>query len=465
MAVNPKKKDNLIILSELVNRAVLASKLGLSYSGDRDIYQALGYEKTLKFEDYYAQYRRQDIASAIIDRPVSATWRGGFEIVESSRSEDTGFEQAWKALNRKFRFRLVFKRLDRLAMLGRYGVLVLGFDDVKQTSDFAMPVIAGKRNLLYVKPFSEGSVSILKYVENTNDPRYGLPEIYEITLSSPEQKTTSVVQVHYTRVLHVTGKLLDDETEGIPALENVFNRLKDLEKIVGGSGEMFWRGARPGYQGKVDSEYQLTKEVEDKLLDIINEYEHNLRRLLVMEGIDWRALETQIADPTAHVDVQVQMIAAATGIPKRILTGSERGELASLEDRKNWFDLIRERREEYAEEQIVRPFIDMMIEYGVLPQPKSGDYSVKWPDLYAVSEKDRAEIGRIRATAIREYLTNLGADRIMPIEAFLKYGLSLSDDDIELVQLLREVESKRGDREQIGGPNTPSQGDNPMEGK
>ena len=37
------------------------------------------------------------------------------------------------------------------------------------------------------------------------------------------------------------------------------------------------------------------------------------------------------------------MISAETGIPKRILTGSERGELASSQDRDNWFERYPER--------------------------------------------------------------------------------------------------------------------------
>lgn len=60
--------------SQLVARQMLAAGLGVQqYDGERNLYQALGYPLYLTFEDYLARYTRQDIAKAIIDRPVKAT--------------------------------------------------------------------------------------------------------------------------------------------------------------------------------------------------------------------------------------------------------------------------------------------------------------------------------------------------------------------------------------------------------
>jgi len=142
--------------------------------------------------------------------------------------------------------------------------------------------------------------------------------------------------------------------------------LFDLEKLVGGSAEMFWRGARPGYKGKVDKEYTLTSDEEEDFQDQLDEYEHNLRRFLISRGIDISALETQVSDPSKHVDVQIQMISAQTGIPKRILTGSERGELASTQDITSWYSLIQGRRENYVAGNILRPFNVKVLAFSLL---------------------------------------------------------------------------------------------------
>jgi uncharacterized protein len=425
-------------LSTLLARSQLMSRLGMQYDNSRDLYQALGYKTDLVYSDFAAFYERHDMAKAVINRPVEATWRGEFGIVESDDENETKLEKAWGELCGKIPVKQIFQRLDKLASIGSYGVLVMGLNDVTQASGLKNPVGGGGKELLYLKPFSEGSAKISTYETNPTSPRYGLPIVYEITITNPGTQSNSIILVHYSRVIHVTGELLESEYEGVPVLQAVYNRLMDLEKLVGGSAEMFWRGARPGYQGKIDPEYQMTSETEADLKDQINEYEHNLRRILVNSGIDLTALATQVADPKTHVDVQLQMISAVTGIPKRILTGSELGELSSSEDKNNWLSLIDSRRSEYAEPQIVRQFVDRCIEYKILPPPKI-EYSVRWEDLFAQSDKDKAEVGRCRAEALRAYTMSPTAESVVPPDAFYQFFLGLDEDEIELIKEIKEA--------------------------
>lgn len=430
--------SDLQTLSVLISRASLAAKLGTSYNGDRDLYQALGYPTEMTFWDFYARYRRQDIAKAIIDRPVQAIWKDGFELLESDDDQETELEKAFSDLSKQLALISKFSRLDKLAGLGQYGVLLIGFDDVRQPEDFTKPVSAGKRTILYVKPLSEESAQINEWESDPQDERYGLPKTYNITLWNPGQQSSAMVVTHHSRVLHVVDGLLESEVEGIPRLEAIFNRLMDIEKIVGGSGEMFWRGARPGYHGKVDPEFSMTQETKDDLKDQIDEYEHNLRRILVNQGIDLQSLQQQLADPSTYVDVQIQMISAVTGIPKRILTGSERGELASSQDKDSWLSWIANRRTEFAEANIIRPFIDKCMLYGVLPEAKD-DYTVKWSELFAETEQEKATIGQIRASALGSYASSPTAPSIVPPEAFFEYFLGFDSEQIEVITEMAEA--------------------------
>ena len=54
--------------------------------------------------------------------------------------------------------------------------------------------------------------------------------------------------------------------------------------------------------------------------------------------------------------------------------------------------------------------------------------------MFSISEKDRVEIGKSRANAIREYTTNPLAEAIMPPKAFFELCLGLSSGQIELVE-------------------------------
>ncbi len=423
-----------VLASTLVARANLASRLGQQYNGYRDIYNALGYKKELTYADYWDQYSRQDIAKAIIDRPVKATWQGQLELIESEDAEKTAFEKAWYDLNKKFKLRSLLSRVDRLTGIGCYGVLLLGLDDVRTVDDFKKPVSGGTRKLIYIKPFGEDSAKIDKYENSPSNPRYGFPLMYSVQVADIVSGSSTTVQVHHTRVIHILEDHLESEVKGIAKLEAVFNRLMDLEKLVGGDAEMFWRGARPGYTGTAMEEYQLTDKMKEDLLEQIEEYEHDLRRILVNEGIDLKALAQQIADPKTHFDVQIACISAVTGIPQRILSGSERGELASTQDAGEWKTYVQSRREDHAEPHIIRPFVDRLLELKILPAPESGDYKVDWLDLFSISEKERVDIGKARANAIREYTTNPLAEAIIPPDAFFEFCLGLSQGQIDLIK-------------------------------
>jgi hypothetical protein len=438
-----KNKQSLLqTFSALVSRAKLMSKLGQQYGGDRDVYEALGYPKILTCGDYASRYERQDMAAAVINIPVGDSWRGGFEIVENTEDkttrkpiEKTIFEKEWSELSDNLKISSKLTRVDRIAGLGQYAVLFLGFDDVKTSLDFIKPVsTSGKRQLLYIKPLGENNATINSLDNNTNSPRYSMPETYNISISTVGSSSTADLKVHHTRIIHINpGTMMESEIEGLPRLKNVFNRLMDLEKCIGGSAEMFWRGGRPGYQGKVDDEYDMSDTERDDLEDQVDEYEHNLRRMLILKGIKLESLAQQVVDPKNTVDVQVQMISTVTRIPKRILTGSERGELASTGDKDSWLETCQTRREEYINPEIVWPLIDRLITYKVLSMPKAGKnmYTVVWADLFVKGEKDKADIGKVRSDALAAYTRSPYTQEVVLPEDFFKIGLALSDEQIE----------------------------------
>jgi len=446
LSVNETQENT--VSGSLVERQRLMQVLGMSYSGERNLYEALGYPQTLQFQDYAGRYSRQDIAKAIIDRPAKATWQGAVGIEESSAQEITELEKQWKELDNRLGLKTRFSRVDKLSAIGCYGILLLGLDDVKKPEDWQKPPVKG-RKLMYVKPYSEGTARIITYEEDSSNERFGQPLMYEIKTSQSRGSTgtSSPVYinriVHHSRVIHIIDDVLEDDVMGIPKLEVVYNRLMDLEKIIGGDAEMFWRNARPGYQGKVDKDYTMTDPAKEALKEQISEYEHNLRRMLVNEGVTYEALQQMVHDPMNHVDIQIQMIATVTGIPKRILTGTERGELSSQQDASEWRSYVQGRRDDHAEPHIVRPFINRCIELGILPKPVKEDYKILWSDLYAMSKAEKVKIGMDRSTALKNYTGTPMAEAVIPPEGFLEFFLGLEDSEIEYLKQLGESEVLR----------------------
>ena len=135
-----------------------------------------------------------------------------------------------------------FIRLDKLACLGSYACLFLGFNDVNSREALVEPLKTGKagqRKLLYVKPFGENLATVKQLDMNPSSPRYGKPEFYEVVFQDQDDEivgdknfeSSIKIIVHYSRMLHITGETLQSEWRGEPVLEPIYNRLKDLEKI------------------------------------------------------------------------------------------------------------------------------------------------------------------------------------------------------------------------------------------
>lgn len=435
------------LLTEIQGRANLASRMGVSYGGDRNLYDALGYKKTPDINDFLAMYKRNQAARAVIDRPVMASWREAPEIRDqkpTQGSTPTPFETEWATMVKEFALFKVFRRVDRMSALGKFAILLLGYSG-NESLEVAPK---GKKRLIYVQPYSEQNSQVDKLVTNSRDPRYGLPEFYSITMQTAGTGTGRSRQVHWSRVIHVAEDLFESNINGIPMLESVYNRLQDLDKIVGCSAEMFWMNANQGLAFMMEKGATLKGQAATDFDTMVEDFTHKFRRILRVKGMDVKSLDSEVADPKGNVDVNVDMICAARGIPKRIFTGSERGELASSQDERNWADTIMARQTDHCEPTIIRQFIDRNVEHGALAAPSTAsedtdlDYEVVWPDLKAPTLKERVEIGKKIMEAIKVYVDALGAQDIIPAETVLR---KLGFSDQELIDIQAAVKAQNRD--------------------
>lgn len=434
----------LQILSSAITRRSQLAGIGQSYfpsdggAVKRDLYDVLGYKKDLTFQDYNNRYKRGDIAKRIIDAYPNATWRKK-PIVSEMKEKPTAFDEEWQTFVKEKKVWHYLSRVDRISGIGEYGLLYMGFDD---GGELSKPVERASE-LLYMSPCNQGNAPIKTWIVDPKDPRYGLPETYSLNVRNFSGENASTARiVHHSRVIHVAEDLNDNDVYGTPRLEGIMNRLQDLDLICGGSAEMFWRGAFPGYAIIADEDADLTAQDMDDLEEEIQDYMHDLQRYIRLAGAKIEGLDMQVADPSKHFDVQIKIIGGAKGIPIRILLGSERGELASSQDERGFNENVDVRRVDYAEPTILRPFIGKQIEVGILPMPEDG-YTVEWPDLSVPSAKDQAEVSRLKTEALAKYAMSPGADQIIPSSIFLKKFLDFADEDISQIdEVLKGIEGE-----------------------
>lgn len=391
-------------------RKQLAGLAGQHFGTERDLYTILGYPRVLSPQEYVDVYERQDIAGRIVDAYPDATWRHAPEI-----RGDESFINAFLQIEKNHKLWRTLHRLDRLMNLGHYGVLLLGLDGAQPMEQ---PVSGSDYNLLYLQPHSERTAQIIQWEDDPRSVRFGMPKFYNITTgvnwtgTGAGQKT---IKVHHSRVLHVAERALEDSCIGTPRLKRVYNRLMDLDKLLGGSAEIFWQNAAMIYAFMADKDVEFEESDKEEMADQLEEMQHGLRRFLRLRGMSVESLAAQVADPSNHIDSELDAIAGACGIPKRILIGSERGELSSEQDENNWAARVSERREQFAGPSIIEAFIARGVELGFLP---SGFTALEWTEADTLGEQARAEIADRRATALQKYGSTPGAELIITPEEF-----------------------------------------------
>jgi len=372
----------------------LANLVGKTFGGLRDIYKALGYDRELTIEKYRERFDRDPIAGAIVSRLPEATWRGGGELIEDEDPDVlTQFEEEFFNLSERINFWSRCLQVDTLAGLGEYAILLMG-----APGKFNLPLTDFKSpdDLLYLGPYSQDEAEIIDYDTDKQSPRFGKPLMYKIDRKTPITKKSGVrsvgptgqFELHWSRAIHVADGCLNDDVFGAPRLKRPWNRLDDLDKVVGGGSESFWLRAHQGFQFDIDKEMELDPEDEKELEDEITKYIHGIERTIKTRGMSVKPLGSDVANYQGPADVILTLIAGGIGIPKRILVGSERGDLASTQDRSNWSDRVNDRRRQFAGPWVVRQLVDRLIKHKALPTPAT--YDIRWMEIRDLNAMERS---------------------------------------------------------------------------
>lgn len=444
----------------------------------RDINKECGYPETSSLDriKYKDMYDRNPIAARAVEVLPKECWQVEPSVYEKENVKTrTAFEDSWNNLPKTLRGRSFanteecgnpvwgyLRRLDILSGIGQFAVMLIGTNDGKslkephegvetenetvtfnatyegKASKTAKTTQGTKRKLTYLRVFDESLVTVATWDNEPTSVRYQQPNSYNITMndtklnagigvSASEKPSSETVEVHWTRVIHVADNLTTSEIFGNSRLMKIYNRCLDLEKVTGGSGEMFWKQAGGLYSlethpQNVDASFNKT-DVKDQFEKLFN----SLDRFVGIEGATVKSIAPTVADPTNQVNVAIEAICIEKGCPVRIFKGSERGELASSQDDGAWNDRLRERQSGHITPHIVIPFIDRLIQMGVLEAPGDKGYKVYWPDLESINEKDKAAIAVQKTQALTNYIGGGGDGLVEPLDYLTKF-LGMEDD-------------------------------------
>lgn len=390
--------DKLRVLASVItSRAEFASRFGKTFEGNRDINKTLGYKSDISIEDYRYRFRRNAVAHRIMVAAPRATWRGGGEIIEDdSIPTQTPFEAAWEKLATRLKIWRVFMKADIIAGFGNHSGILIGASG--RLAD-TLPNMKSPDEISFVKAYAEDRLKIDTLVESSSDPRFGLPEFYLLKKLKGKKTFGGEEKVHWSRVIHVCDDV-EDDIYAPPRLECVWDRLDDLEKVTGGGSEAFWLRANQGLHFDIDKDIELDETAEQELDEELELFMNKMQRYFRSRGTKVKALGSDVANFVGPVAAIMQQISSGTGIPQRILAGSERGELSSTQDRDNWFDQTADRRKQFAGPNVINQWTDRGIEFGFLPTPKQ--YFVRWSQLKSLDDGQKADLA-IKMSTVNKY--------------------------------------------------------------
>jgi len=469
-----------------------------------------GYPTTerITLDLYEDQYNRNPIAKKVVELLPRHCWREQPSVFEDENPDvETPFEAAVRELGDKLRgdnwyegdqgnpLWEILARSDIVSGIGHYGVTLFGvggdegkdlskpleFRNKKDTVQNAETL----RELIYLRTFPESLAQILEFDDDITSPRYGMPTYYNLDFDDTSRLQISAdttirprsesIRVHWSRVIHITDDLTSSEIFHIPRMRPVLNRLLDLDKTYGGSAEMFWQGALPGLSFETHPQLGGDVEIDSSSMKTQIEYYMNgLQRFLVTSGMAAKSLAPAVADPTAHINTQIEAICIALDCPKRIFMGSERGELSSAQDSGEWTKVIEGRRNGRVTPRLIIPTFNRMISLGFLPVPQGGGtslqegspveagmegakpqpipekptgpkakkpkgYGVSWPTADGLDKVQQAAVALQLTQAIVAYIAGDGI-QVIPIMNYLTMILGFTQDEATSIKKVLDEE-------------------------
>ena len=323
----------------------------------RDVDKECGFPEFITSDLIDRMDERNGIASKILSVFPDNTWKTTPEVLENSDAEEeTEFEAAFKALHKKLRIDNtpeeedgdeiqldeetswfndvdsspiwdVLKRADRMSRksVNGYSIVLLGFNDVESIEDLKTPVQRKEGlELIYMTPYEEKHCPVASWVEDPKSKMYNRPKTYNVTTTrGPEydhsNTTSSTVEVHYSRVIHVCYNPQGSDLFSKGMLVRSFNDIHGLMKICGAAPEGYWKMAFTKLLLSTNPGITEEDVNVESLKEEIFKWENSLQSVMSLFGFQGESIAPEVTDPTSFFNMMTDVLSITQSIPKRIL--------------------------------------------------------------------------------------------------------------------------------------------------
>jgi hypothetical protein len=362
-------------------------------------YKDFGFPDKVNFALTYDMYQRNSLAKAAVDKTIRKTWQDPPWLLEMPRDgsegplkKETRLEKVIRRHFTKIRFWSKVMEADRRSMVGRYSAVILRVADGKKLHEPLVKVRGGLNALVDVIPVWESQLKVSDYNTDVNSLDYGEPKMYEYDEGQigggafdNGQNRSRKLKIHPSRIVIWS---LDGSMECDSALKAGLNDLLSIEKILGASGEGFWKNAKQAPILEMDKEADIQKvaramgiepaAIVDVMNDQVADWQRGFDELLMIQGMTARLPKVELPDPEHFFMNALQSFSASFDIPLKVLVGTQTGERAATEDASQWNQTCNFRRKNTVIPNVLS-IVARLEACGILKE--NPEWFVDWTDL------------------------------------------------------------------------------------
>lgn len=342
----------------------------------RNYWGAYGYPQYMDYQHYTSLYERMPLAKRAIDIYTTHTWNA----LPKLKADGVAIQE-WEIFARRTGLLQTLTRLDTLALLGRYSVLLLGYFNSKYSE-------TPRGQIVSLTPLSEERIRF--DIDNTNKiVKYKMKQASR----SGKVLKRKTVDVHTEKVVNVAYNTRDNRYIGTPHLAPVVNTLYDILKVSGASAEAAYLASRAMMTIKVNSSddegVTSAEELKAATEAVRKQVDGNSRAIGLAPQLELTSSQQREIQGSI-MDTLMKQLAAGVGVPYRVLLGTEEAKLAGEQDSIHFRESIEARRTNIIEPLILRPLIKKLMESNTIPN--RDNYEIDWGGAYEKSMQRYKEV-------------------------------------------------------------------------
>ena len=388
------------------------------------------FQITINEADYELVSKRNQVGFSIIYNVAQDAVMGGFRCVDEEDELLVEFDKKVQTIYAKEIEQPLQIAFARARLYGSSGILI-GFCSSKNLS---LKRIYGAR-VEYVYALPERLIASKNAKTNNQDETEFPLELDNYKLNSYRNS-----KIDSSRLVHIQPFTIEDDFEGTPALEPIYDLLTILKNADWSLGQNIFRhssGLTFITPGEGASQTQI-----DAINDVVSNV--NAKSIITLvPGCGVTSAPASALNPTSHYDVLMGQISAGCDIPVSILTGAQSGQGVSENDRRDYGDFL-----SGLQNSCLTPALRQILElYRESKQLPKQEFTIKWnlKSIFMIEEA-RAKLYDAR-TDVEKVKSKEVEARASLYRARAKYWRDLSEREKEKFEVAEEDRLLEGGKE------------------